>query len=402
MLLSQKIIQDTDKSSAGNYKRYPVALVKGDGVWVWDAEGNRYLDMLSAYSAVNMGHSHPRIVAAIKRQAENLCVISGNFYNDKHAILVKQLTELCGKERVLLSSGGVESVETALKIARKWGFLKKGTPDCPEILVSDKNFHGRTITAISCSPVAKYQYGFGPITSGFRAIPFGDSEALERSIDENTIAFLVEPIAGEGGVHVPPLGYLMEAERICRKHNILLILDEIQTGFGRTGADFAFQHEFVNPDILILGKSLGGGLPVSAVLADSNIMDVIGPGDHGSTFGGNPICCAAAIESLKILKEEKLSEKAVQAGFYLRQGLKNIKSPYIKEVRGKGLFLGVELTDDSCGPRLLCEDLAREGVLTTYARDNVVRFTPPLIINKQELDWGLERIKKVFCEGGAR
>lgn len=390
----------SDKYSVNNYDRYPVSIETGDGVWVWDIEGESYIDMLSAYSAVNVGHCHPRIVRAIRKQAEKITVISGNFYNREHARLCQRLDLLCKKDRVLFSSGGAEAVETAIKISRKWGYLnKEGIIDNEaEIVTCVDAFHGRTTTIISSSTVKQYKNGFGPFTLGFnKIIEFGNAKALSRAINKNTVAFFVEPIQGEGGINIPPPGYLKEVEKICKDNDVLLVLDEIQTGFGRTGYDFAYQYEDVNPDILIIGKSLGGGLPISAILADDHIMDVIGPGDHGSTFGGNPLVCAVALESIGILEDEKLSEKAKESGKYLMSRLASIDSPLIKEVRGRGLFIGVELINkDSQFVHNFCADLVHHRVLSTSARNGVVRFTPPLVISMEEIDWAMERIEKVF------
>ncbi len=394
------IIEETEKYSARNYEPLPIVLEKGEGVWVWDVEGNKYLDMLSAYSALNQGHRHPKIVKALKEQADKITLTSRAFHNDRMGEFLKLLCGIAGKEKALPMNSGAEAVETAIKAARKWGYLKKKVAeDSAEIIVCENNFHGRTTTIISFSTEPQYRYGFGPFTPGFKIIPYNDIQALKNAINENTVGFLVEPVQGEGGVIVPSPGYLKRAYEICKKNNILFIADEIQTGFGRTGRMFGCDHEDVVPDILIVGKALGGGVyPVSAILANNEIMDVFTPGDHGSTFGGNPLACAVGIASLEVIVEERLPERAAELGKYFMERLKEIKSPYIKEVRGKGLLIGVEIKKEYGTARPFCEKLAKLGILAKETHHQVIRFAPPLIIKKDEIDWALERIKKVLVD----
>jgi len=396
-LSSSEHIDLNEKYGARNYAPLPVVLEKGEGVWVWDVEGRKYLDMLACYSALNHGHRHPRIIKAMIDQMNKLTLTSRAFHNDVSGRFFKRLHELTGFDKVLPMNTGAEAVETALKIARKWGYHVKGIPKYEgNIIVMDGNFHGRTITIISFSTVAQYREGFGPFTPGFRIARYGDVDDLEEKIDDSTIAVLVEPIQGEGGVIVPPEGYLKKLREICDERNILLILDEIQTGLGRTGKIFAYEWEKMRPDMLILGKALGGGVyPVSAVLTDSEIMDVLKPGDHGSTFGGNPLACAVGITAIDVLIEEKLPDKAKENGEYLLGELKKLNIPIVKEVRGKGLMIGIELEVDA---RKICEKLAEHGVLTKETHERVMRLTPPLIINRNEIDWALERIEKVLKE----
>lgn len=386
------------KYGAKNYKPLDVVLERGQGIWVWDVEGRRYLDFLSAYSAVNQGHAHPTILKAMIDQATRLPLTSRAFRNDQYPLMAQELCELTGYQKMLPMNSGAEAVETALKAARKWGYKVKGVPDGhAEIIVCDGNFSGRTTTIISFSPEAQYKDGFGPFTPGFKMIPFGDSDALEAAITPNTVAFLVEPIQGEGGVIVPSEGYLKHVREICTKHNVLLIADEVQSGLGRTGKLFAMQHEDARADIVTIGKALSGGFyPVSAMLADEPIMSVFKPGDHGSTFGGNPLAAAVARAALKVLTEENLIENAALQGEYLMGRLRRIESPHIKEVRGKGLLIGVELYPEAGGARRFCEALKDEGLLCKETHDNVVRFAPPLTITKDDIDWALERIEKVL------
>jgi ornithine--oxo-acid transaminase len=388
-------IELTEKYGAHNYKPLPVVLTKGEGVWVWDVEGNKYIDMLSSYSALNQGHRHPKIIKAVIEQLERITLTSRAFYNDKLSLFLKKLNEITGYDKALPMNSGAEAVETAIKIARKWAYTKKGIPlNDGEIIVALNNFHGRTITIISFSSEHQYRYAFGPFTPGFVFVPFGDYLAIEKAINDRTIGVLIEPIQGEGGIIVPPEGYLKKVREITREKNVLLMLDEIQTGLGRTGKLFAYQHELSEnekPDILILGKALGGGIyPVSVVLADDDIMEVIKPGDHGSTFGGNPLAAAVGIAALEVIIEENLPENARIMGDYFIRNLREIKSPYIKEVRGKGLLIGVELNRPA---REFCEKLMKLGVLSKETREYVIRFAPPLIIKKEEIDWALERIK---------
>jgi ornithine--oxo-acid transaminase len=386
------------KYGAKNYKPLDVVLERGQGIWVWDVEGRRYLDFLSAYSAVNQGHAHPAILKAMIDQASILPLTSRAFRNNQYPLMAQELCELTGYEKMLPMNSGAEAVETALKAARKWGYKVKGVPDNQaEIIVCDGNFSGRTTTIISFSPEAQYKDGFGPFTPGFKMIPFADADALEAAITPNTVAFLVEPIQGEGGVIVPSEGYLKRVRELCTQHNVLLIADEVQSGLGRTGKLFAMQHEDARADIVTIGKALSGGFyPVSAMLADDAIMSVFKPGDHGSTFGGNPLAAAVARAALKVLTDENLIENAAVQGEYLMGRLRRIESPHIKEVRGKGLLIGVELYPEAGGARRFCEALKDEGLLCKETHDNVVRFAPPLTITKDDIDWALERIEKVL------
>jgi len=386
------------KYGAKNYKPLDVVLERGQGIWVWDVEGRRYLDFLSAYSAVNQGHAHPVILKAMIDQASMLPLTSRAFRNNQYPLMAQELCELTGYEKMLPMNSGAEAVETAIKASRKWGYKVKGVPDNQaEIIVCDGNFSGRTTTIISFSPEAQYKDGFGPFTPGFKMIPFGDSDALEAAITLHTVAFLVEPIQGEGGVIVPSEGYLKRVREICTRHNVLLIADEVQSGLGRTGKLFAMQHEDVRADIVTIGKALSGGFyPVSAMLADDAIMSVFKPGDHGSTFGGNPLASAVARAALKVLVEENMIENAAVQGEYLMGRLRRIESPHIKEVRGKGLLIGVELYPEAGGARRFCEAMKDEGLLCKETHDNVVRFAPPLTITKDDIDWALERIEKVM------
>jgi len=387
-----------DLYGAHNYHPLDVVITKGKGVWVWDVENNKYLDFLSAYSAVNQGHCHPKIVKALKNQADKLTLTSRAFRNDQWPMLAKELSTLTGYDMVLPMNSGAEAVETALKVARMWGYQKKRIPENQaEIIVCANNFHGRTITIISFTTEALYQKDFGPFTPGFKVIPYGDIEALEKTITPNTAAFLVEPIQAEAGIIMPPEGYLKEVKDVCERNNILMIADEIQTGLGRTGKMFACDHENVKPDVLIIGKSLGGGCyAVSAVLADRDVLGLFSPGSHGSTFGANPLACAAAREALKVTVEEEMVENAAELGAYFIQKLETIKSKHIQEVRGIGMLIGIELNPEAGGARRFCEALEKEGLLCKETHESVIRFAPPLIIKKKELDWSLKRIKKVF------
>lgn len=393
-------IKDVERYSAKNYCPLPVVIERGEGVWVLDLEGKKYLDMLSAYSALNQGHRHPKIVDALLRQAGKITLTSRAFHNETMGSFLKKLCQITGYEQALPMNTGAEAVETAIKAARKWGLLKKGVPEKQsEIIVFDNNFHGRTVTIISFSTEDQYRYGFGPFTPGFVSVPFGQIEALEKAITKNTVAILAEPIQGEGGVLTPPEGYLARMRELATRHNVLMMLDEIQTGLGRTGKLFAYQYEDARPDVLILGKALGGGVyPVSAVLAASAVMDVFGPGDHGSTFGGNPLGSAVAEAALEVLEEERLVENAFELGAYFRAGLEKIRSPYVQEIRGKGLLLGVEIKKEYGKARIFCERLMDEGLLCKETHDYTIRFAPPLVITKEEVDWALERIAKVLAE----
>jgi ornithine--oxo-acid transaminase len=393
-------IELEQKYGAHHYAPLPIVLVRGEGVYVWDDRGNRYLDMMSAYSAVSHGHAHPRLVEALQNQAERLSVVSRAFYSDRLAPFLERICELTGMEMGLPMNTGAEAVETALKAARKWAYSVKGVAaEKAEIIVCDGNFHGRTIAIVGFSSEPQYRAGFGPFPAGFIRIPYGDANALERAITANTAAFLVEPIQGEGGIIVPPDGYLARCAETCRANRVLLLCDEIQTGLGRTGRLLACQHEQVAPDGLMLGKALGGGLlPVSIFLARREVMKLFQPGDHGSTFGGNPLAAAVALEALNILVEERLSEKAAELGDYLLGRLRTIDSPLIKAVHGKGLLTGIELDTRLISGGDFCLALAGNGVLSKEAHESVIRFSPPLIITKALLDWALERIEQTFLE----
>jgi ornithine--oxo-acid transaminase len=397
---SKQFVAVENKYGAHNYHPLDVVITKAKGIWVWDVDGRKYLDFLSAYSAVNQGHNHPRIVNALIAQARKLSLTSRAFRNDQWPMLAKELCTLAGYEMVLPMNSGAEAVETAVKTARKWAYQKKGVaPDEAEIIACRNNFHGRTITIISFSTELLYRKDFGPFTPGFNIIPFNDAEALDRAITPNTAAFIVEPYQAEAGILIPSPGYLKQAKDICARHNVLFIADEIQTGLGRTGKLFAFQHEGFKPDMLIVGKSLGGGCyPISAVLADEHILGVFKPGEHGSTFGGNPLACAVAREALRVIMEEKLVPNAAKMGSYFMKRLKTIKSRHIKEVRGKGLLIGVELYPEAGGARRFCEALKDNALLCKETHDNVIRFAPPLIIGTKDLDWAFERIREVFAK----
>ncbi len=384
---------------AHNYHPLPVVIERGQGVWVWDVEGRRYMDCLSAYSAVNQGHCHPRLVKIAQRQAEKLTLTSRAFHNAEMGLYFNELAELCGMEMVLPMNSGAEAVETAIKTARKWGYTKKGVePDKAEIIVFENNFHGRTTTIVGFSTEAQYREGFGPFAPGFRIVPFGDAAAVRRAIHRNTVGVLVEPMQGEAGVIVPPEGFLRELRDICSNKNVLLIADEIQTGLGRTGRLFCCDHENVRPDMYILGKALGGGIyPVSAVVSSREILGVFNSGDHGSTFGGNPLACAIAREALRIIVEEKLAERAQEMGAYFTAGLRAIRSPHVKEVRGKGLLIGVELKREAGAARPFCEKLMEQGLLCKETHEQVIRFAPPLVIQRSEIDWALEQVKRILA-----
>lgn len=398
MLRTQDYVALEDRYNAHNYQPLDVVITRAEGVWVWDVEGRKYLDCLSAYSAINQGHCHPRIVQAMVEQAQRLALTSRAFRNDQLPLLAKELCELTGYEMMLPMNSGAEAVETAIKAARKWGYMVKGVADDrAEIIVCTGNFHGRTITIITFSPEEEYRDGFGPFTPGFKLIPYGDAGALERAITSNTVAFLFEPMQGEGGVVVPPEGYVQRARDICTRHNVLMIADEIQTGLGRTGKLLACEHEGVRPDVVTLGKALSGGMyPVSAVLSSREVLGVFGPGDHGSTFGGNPLACAVAREALKVIVDEHLCERAAELGDYLLARLREIQSPHVALCRGKGLLVGIVLKPEAGGARHFCEALKERGVLAKDTHGTIIRLAPPLIITKEELDWMLERIAGVL------
>jgi ornithine--oxo-acid transaminase len=397
---TQDYVALEDRYNAHNYKPLDVVLERGEGVWVWDVEGKKYLDCLSSYSALNQGHNHPRIRRAMMEQMEKLTLTGRAFRNDQLPLLAKEICELTGYEMMLPMNSGAEAVETALKAARKWGYEVKKVPhDQAQIITCAGNFHGRTITIVGFSTEEQYKDGFGPFTPGFITVPYGDARALEGSITADTVAFLVEPIQGEGGVIVPPDGYLRQAREICDRYGILLIADEIQTGLGRTGKLFGCDWEDVRPDMVTVGKALSGGFyPVSAVLADRAVLGLFGPGDHGSTFGGNPLGSAVAREALRVLAEEGLIENARVQGEYLMGRLERIESEHVVEVRGRGLLTGVELKPEARGARRFAEALKDEGVLCKETHVNVLRFAPPLVIDQEGLDWALERIERVLTE----
>ena len=396
---TQDYIDLENQYGAHNYHPLDVIISEAEGVWVTDVDGKKYMDFLSAYSAVNQGHCHPRIYAAMVNQAKRVTLTSRAFRNDQLGLFCKKLADLTQMDMVLPMNSGAEAVETAIKAARKWGYKSKGIPaDKAEIIVCANNFHGRTTTIVGFSTEKQYQDGFGPFTPGFVVAPYGDAKALEAAINENTAAFMVEPIQGEGGILIPDNGYLKEVQNICKQNNILFIADEIQSGLGRTGKLFAYQHEEgVKPDMLIVGKALSGGFyPVSAVAAGNEILGVFRPGDHGSTFGGNPLACAVANAALDVLTEEKLAENSAAMGGYLMERLQTIDKKHIKEIRGKGLFIGIELKKEAGGARRFCEALQEDGLLCKETHETVIRLAPPLVINKEEIDWAFERIKKVL------
>lgn len=397
-MLTQDYIDIEDQYGAHNYQPLDVVIERGEGVWVYDVEGNRYLDCLSAYSALNQGHVHPRILKALQTQAEKITLTSRAFRNDQLPLFYKELSELTGYEMSLPMNSGAEAVETALKVARKWGYEVKKIPRFQaEIIVADGNFHGRTISIISFSSDPFYKDAFGPFTPGFNSVPYGDASAIEQALTPNTAAVMLEPIQGEGGVIIPPRGYLKEVSEICKKNNVLFIADEIQTGLGRTGKLFASDHEGVRPDMMIIGKALSGGFyPVSAVLSDSEILGLYRPGEHGSTFGGNPLACAVAREALKVIVEENLVQRSAELGEYFLERLAEIPSRHVKEVRGKGLLIGVELKESAGGARRFCEALQQKGILAKETHSHIIRFAPPLIIERETIDWAIPRIYDVL------
>lgn len=398
---SKEYIRLEDTYGAHNYKPLDVVLTRGRGIWVWDADGKKYLDCLSSYSAVNQGHCHPRIMAALNEQAQKLTLTSRAFRNDQLGPFYEELCELTRSHKVLPMNSGAEAVETVIKAVRKWGYQVKGVPDNQaEIIVCANNFHGRTITIVGFSTDEQYREGFGPFTPGFTIIPFGDAEALEKAITPNTVGFLVEPIQGEAGVIVPPAGYLAQAKEICQKHRVVFILDEIQTGLGRTGKLLAEEHDGIEADLTLIGKALSGGFyPISAVLSNVEVLGVLRPGEHGSTFGGNPLACAVARMALKVLVEEGMIDNARKMGEYFLSRLRSIASPIVKEVRGKGLMIGMEIHPRAGGGRRICKSLMAKGLLCKETHENIVRFAPPLTIGKEDIDWALERIEQVLLEG---
>ena len=395
---SKELIDLEDKFGAHNYHPLDVILAKGEGIWLYDLEGNKYLDFLSAYSSVNQGHCHPRLVKTLTEQAKKLTITSRAFRNNQLGFLCEELCEFAGMEKMLPMNSGAEAVETAIKAARKWGYRTKGVKQYKaEIIVCADNFHGRTTTIVGFSTDELYKQYFGPFTPGFKIIPYGDTRALEKAINKNTIAFLAEPIQAEAGILIPPDGYLKSCRDLCTQNNILMIMDEIQTGLGRTGKKFACDHEQVRPDVYILGKALSGGFyPVSAVVSGTDVLGLFTPGEHGSTFGGNPLACAVAREALKILQEESLIDRAAELGAYFMDRLKTINSPHLREIRGRGLLIGLELKKEAGGARRFCEALQQENLLCKETHEHVIRFAPPLVITKKEIDWAFERIKKVL------
>jgi ornithine--oxo-acid transaminase len=395
MTTTQQYLDEVGRYSATNYKPLPVVLEKGEGAWVWDVDGKKYLDCLSAYSALNQGHRHPAIVKAAHEQIDKITLTSRAFHNDQMGPFLHQLCEIAGFSKALPMNSGAEAVETALKAVRKWAYKVKGVAEHKaEIIVCRDNFHGRTIAIISMSTEAQYKDGFGPLTTGFKIIPYGDAAALEAAITPNTAAFIVEPIQGEAGVIVPPAGYLKKVREICTKHNVLFVCDEIQTGLGRTGKNFCWEWDGAKPDAVIVGKALSGGFyPVSAFIANDDVMGVFKPGDHGSTFGGNPLGAAVGRASLQVIVDEKLADRARELGDWFMGELKKIDSPNIKDVRGKGLLIGVEMTGAA---RPYCEALMERGILAKETHDHVVRFAPPLVVAKKDLEWALGQISEVL------
>ncbi|MCW1927645.1 ornithine--oxo-acid transaminase [Bhargavaea beijingensis] len=396
MTKTQQIIEQTDKYGAKNYNPLPIVISEAKGVWVKDPEGNEYMDMLSAYSAVNQGHRHPKIIQALKDQADKVTLTSRAFHNDQLAPWYEKVSSLTGKGMVLPMNTGAEAVETAFKAARRWAYDVKGVEEGKaEVIVCNGNFHGRTMTAVSMSSDPEYQRGFGPMLPGIVHIDYGDLEALKDAVNENTAAIILEPIQGEAGIIIPKEGFLKEAREFCRENNVLFIADEIQAGLARTGKMFACEWEDVDPDMYILGKALGGGVfPISCVAADKEVLGVFNPGSHGSTFGGNPMACAVSIASIEVLEEENLADKALELGEYFMAELRKIDNTDIKEVRGRGLFIGVELHTEA---RPYCEKLKELGLLCKETHDTVIRFAPPLVISKEELDWALGKIREVFA-----
>ncbi|MCP3740659.1 ornithine--oxo-acid transaminase [Rossellomorea sp. BNER] len=392
---TDSIIEQTERFGAKNYHPLPIVIAEAEGVWVKDPEGNKYMDMLSAYSAVNQGHRHPKIIQALKDQADRVTLTSRAFHNDQLGPWYEKICKLTNKEMALPMNTGAEAVETAIKTARRWAYDVKGVEENQaEIIACEGNFHGRTMTAVSLSSEEEYKRGFGPMLPGINLIPYGDLDALKEKITPNTAAFLIEPIQGEAGIVIPPEGFLKAAYELCKENNVLFIADEIQAGLARSGKMFACEWEDVDPDMYILGKALGGGVfPISCVVANKEVLGVFNPGSHGSTFGGNPMACAVSVASIDVIFDEKLVERSLEMGEYFMSKLREINNPMIKEVRGRGLFIGVELTEPA---RKYCEELKAEGLLCKETHDTVIRFAPPLVISQEELDWAIERIKKVL------
>ena len=392
---STAIIEQTQKYGANNYHPLPIVISQAEGIWVTDPEGNKYMDMLAGYSALNQGHRHPKIIQALKDQADRVTLTSRAFHNDQLGVWYEKIAKMSGKNMVLPMNTGAEAVETALKAARRWAYDVKGVAgNHAEIIACVGNFHGRTIGAVSLSSDPEYKKGFGPLLPGIKLVEYGDIEALRAAITPNTAAFLIEPIQGEAGIVIPPEGFMKEASALCKQENVLFIADEIQAGLCRTGEMFACAYDDVTPDMYILGKALGGGVfPISCVLANDDVLGVFNPGSHGSTFGGNPMACAVSVAALEVLEDEELAKNSKELGNYFMDELKKISNPVIKEVRGRGLFIGMELTEEA---RPYCEELKELGLLCKETHDTVIRFAPPLIIKKDELDWALEKIRSVF------
>ena len=397
MTKTTTVIEKTQKYGANNSNPLPIVISEAEGVWVKDPEGNKYMDMLAAYSALNQGHRHPKIIKALKDQADRVTLTSRAFHNDQLGPWYEKMAKLSGKNMVLPMNTGAEAVETALKAARRWAYDVKGVAgNHAEIIACVGNFHGRTLGAVSLSSEAEYKKGFGPLLPGIKLVEYGDIDALKAAITSNTAAFLIEPIQGEAGIMIPPEGFMKEASELCKQENVLFIADEIQAGLCRTGEMFACQYDGVTPDMYILGKALGGGVfPISCVLANDDVLGVFNPGSHGSTFGGNPMACAVSLAALEVLEDEKLAEQSKELGNYFMDELKKLDYPSIKEVRGRGLFIGMELTEEA---RPYCEELKELGLLCKETHDTVIRFAPPLIITKDELDWALDKIRKVFSK----
>ncbi|RRN67028.1 ornithine--oxo-acid transaminase [Peribacillus simplex] len=393
--VTEKLIEQTEQYGANNYNPLPIVISKAEGVWVEDPEGNKYMDMLSAYSAVNQGHRHPKIIDELKKQADRVTLTSRAFHSDKLGPWYEMVSRITQKDMALPMNTGAEAVETAIKAVRRWGYDVKGIAENQaEIIACIGNFHGRTMAAVSLSSDEEYRRGFGPMLPGIKLIPYGDLDALKEAITPQTAGFLIEPIQGEAGIIIPPQGFLKEAYELCKENNVLFVSDEIQSGLGRSGKMFASDWDGVVPDMYILGKALGGGVfPISCVAANREILGVFNPGSHGSTFGGNPLACAVSIASLEVLEDEKLAERSLELGQYFMDSLKEIKNPMIKEIRGRGLFIGVELTEAA---RPYCEQLKEEKLLCKETHDTVIRFAPPLVITKEDLDWAIERIKRVL------